>query len=86
MAGRKWCGEDLAETRLARTGEALSWPVTSDSLELDPRTAQLLTSSQFVMGERMNLSFAGCGFLGLYHLGVSSCLKSYAPQLAFNKV
>ena len=28
----------------------------------------------------MNLSLAGCGFLGLYHLGVVSCLKEHAPQ------
>ena len=32
----------------------------------------------------LNLSFAGCGFLGLYHLGVVSCIKTYAPQV-FNK-
>ncbi|CAH1785330.1 unnamed protein product [Owenia fusiformis] len=29
----------------------------------------------------MNLSFAGCGFLGIYHVGVASCLKEYAPTL-----
>ncbi|XP_023342586.1 patatin-like phospholipase domain-containing protein 2 [Eurytemora carolleeae] len=29
----------------------------------------------------MNVSFAGCGFLGLYHVGVASCFKTYAPQL-----
>ena len=34
----------------------------------------------------MNLSFAGCGFLGLYHLGVVSCIKTYAPQLYIHKV
>ncbi|TRY71352.1 hypothetical protein DNTS_008131 [Danionella cerebrum] len=28
-----------------------------------------------------NLSFAGCGFLGLYHIGVSSCLLEQAPYL-----
>ncbi|KAK2832185.1 hypothetical protein Q7C36_015647 [Tachysurus vachellii] len=28
-----------------------------------------------------NLSFAGCGFLGIYHLGVSSCLLERAPYL-----
>ncbi|KAM9467630.1 patatin-like phospholipase domain containing 3 [Clarias gariepinus] len=28
-----------------------------------------------------NLSFAGCGFLGIYHLGVSSCLMERAPYL-----
>ena len=34
----------------------------------------------------MNVSFAGCGFLGLYHVGVASCFKSYAPQLYLYKV
>ncbi|XP_062851204.1 patatin-like phospholipase domain containing 3 [Trichomycterus rosablanca] len=28
-----------------------------------------------------NLSFAGCGFLGIYHIGVSSCLLEKAPYL-----
>lgn len=28
----------------------------------------------------MNLSFAGCGFLGVYHLGVAKCLVDHAPQ------
>ncbi|KAG1672882.1 Patanin-like phospholipase domain-containing protein [Nymphon striatum] len=29
----------------------------------------------------MNISFAGCGFLGIYHIGVASCLREYAPIL-----
>jgi len=33
----------------------------------------------------MNISFSGCGFLGLYHVGVASCIKTYAPQLYLNK-
>lgn len=28
-----------------------------------------------------NLSFCGCGFLGVYHVGVSSCLQERAPRL-----
>lgn len=32
----------------------------------------------------MNFSFAGCGFLGIYHVGVASCLKQHAPQLVEN--
>lgn len=28
-----------------------------------------------------NLSFAGCGFLGIYHIGVASCLLEKAPYL-----
>ncbi|XP_017349192.1 patatin-like phospholipase domain containing 3 [Ictalurus punctatus] len=33
------------------------------------------------LGAGWNLSFAGCGFLGIYHLGVSSCLLERAPFL-----
>ncbi|XP_072034935.1 1-acylglycerol-3-phosphate O-acyltransferase Pnpla3-like [Amphiura filiformis] len=29
----------------------------------------------------MNISFAGCGFLGIYHVGVASCLVQHAPEL-----
>ena len=29
----------------------------------------------------LNLTFSGCGFLGIYHLGVVSCLKENAPDL-----
>lgn len=34
----------------------------------------------------MNLSFAGCGFLGIYHVGVAVCLKKYAPHLLIGKI
>lgn len=34
----------------------------------------------------MNLSFAGCGFLGIYHVGVAVCFKKYAPHLLLGKV
>ena len=29
---------------------------------------------------RLNFSFAGCGFMGIYHVGVASCLREYAPE------
>ncbi|PKK29287.1 hypothetical protein A306_00000276 [Columba livia] len=31
-----------------------------------------------------NISFAGCGFLGVYHVGVASCLQEHAPFLVAN--
>ncbi|XP_015186461.1 PREDICTED: patatin-like phospholipase domain-containing protein 3 isoform X2 [Polistes dominula] len=34
----------------------------------------------------MNLSFAGCGFLSIYHVGVSVCFKKYAPHLLLDKI
>jgi len=33
---------------------------------------------------RMNLSFAGCGFLGIYHLGVAHVLVSNGRRLLPN--
>uniref|UniRef100_A0A8C6UGE0 Patatin-like phospholipase domain containing 3 n=1 Tax=Neogobius melanostomus TaxID=47308 RepID=A0A8C6UGE0_9GOBI len=35
----------------------------------------------FDLNAGWNLSFAGCGFLGIYHVGVSSCLLEKAPFL-----
>lgn len=34
----------------------------------------------------VNVSFSGCGFLGIYHVGVASALREYAPDLFVNKV
>lgn len=34
----------------------------------------------------MNLSFAGCGFLGIYHVGVAVCFKKYAPHMLVEKI
>lgn len=33
-----------------------------------------------------NLSFSGCGFLGIYHVGVASSFNQYAPHLSNHKV
>lgn len=35
--------------------------------------------------DKMNFSFAGGGFHGIYHVGVAMCLKKYAPHLV-NKI
>ncbi|XP_033646204.1 1-acylglycerol-3-phosphate O-acyltransferase Pnpla3-like [Asterias rubens] len=32
----------------------------------------------------MDLSFSGCGFLGIYHIGVASCFKEHAPNVIRN--
>ena len=29
----------------------------------------------------MNLTFAGCGFLGMYHIGVVSAIQEHAPKM-----
>lgn len=33
-----------------------------------------------------DISFAGCGFMCIYHAGVSAALKEYAPQLVSNRI
>uniref|UniRef100_A0A8D0L237 triacylglycerol lipase n=1 Tax=Sphenodon punctatus TaxID=8508 RepID=A0A8D0L237_SPHPU len=38
----------------------------------------------FPLDSTWNISFAGCGFLGVYHIGVASCLKEHAPFLVAN--
>ena len=38
------------------------------------------------MEQQRNISFAGCGFIGIYHVGVSACLQLYASHLLQNKI
>lgn len=38
----------------------------------------------FPLDSTWNISFAGCGFLGVYHIGVASCLQEHAPFLVAN--
>ena len=39
-----------------------------------------------VNSDNICLSFAGCGFASVYHIGVASCLQLCAPQLLRNKI
>lgn len=53
------------------------------------RTQQQVKSKQQVRridDKDVNLSFCGCGFLGIYHVGVASCFHRYAPQLSKHKI
>lgn len=34
----------------------------------------------------LNLSFSGCGFLGIYHVGVASAFREYVPQICLGKI
>ena len=38
-------------------------------------------SSGSIQEDAPDISFAGCGFLGIYHVGVSACLLDHAPHL-----
>uniref|UniRef100_W5LVU6 Patatin like phospholipase domain containing 2 n=1 Tax=Lepisosteus oculatus TaxID=7918 RepID=W5LVU6_LEPOC len=42
------------------------------------------SSTMFPLDSPWNISFAGCGFLGIYHIGVASCLQEQAPFLVEN--
>nr|XP_023398118.1 patatin-like phospholipase domain-containing protein 2 [Loxodonta africana] len=44
----------------------------------------LATAGGFGGDTTWNISFAGCGFLGIYHIGVASCLREHAPFLVAN--
>ena len=33
------------------------------------------------INKNLQFTFSGCGFLGIYHLGVVDCLRSYIPNL-----
>ncbi len=62
--------------------EPVDWRVSSSSAPYHVRHSLSPAS----MIEKVNISFAGCGFLGFYHIGVSSCIKEYAPHLLLNKI
>jgi patatin-like phospholipase domain-containing protein 2 len=34
----------------------------------------------------LNLSLSGCGFLGIYHIGVISAFREHAPHILQNKI
>ena len=36
--------------------------------------------------DNVNVSFAGCGFLGIYHLGVITAFQHFAPNLKFESI
>uniref|UniRef100_A0A0N5A3F3 triacylglycerol lipase n=1 Tax=Parastrongyloides trichosuri TaxID=131310 RepID=A0A0N5A3F3_PARTI len=44
------------------------------------------TQENIMSTDNLSLSFAGCGFLCIYHAGVCAAIKEYAPQLAKNKI
>ncbi|CAD5220461.1 unnamed protein product [Bursaphelenchus xylophilus] len=49
-------------------------------------TSTCSSPTKFTDPSKLNLSFAGCGFLCVYHAGVCAAIKEYAPQLTRNKI
>lgn len=60
--------------------------VTKSTLEscLSEHLLEFGGFSMFPLDSPWNISFAGCGFLGIYHIGVASCLLEQAPFLVEN--
>jgi hypothetical protein len=51
------------------------------------KSNQVRNNKELVQNQlQENLSFCGCGFLGIYHVGVASCFHEYAPQLSMHKI
>ena len=40
----------------------------------------------WLIQDRMNISFSGCGFIGLYHVGSAACIQTFAPFLLQHKI
>lgn len=57
----------------------LEWPRTGRRA-----AAMFPKEATFPKETTWNISFAGCGFLGVYHIGVASCLREHAPFLVAN--
>ena len=36
--------------------------------------------------QNLNISFNGCGFLGIYHMGVATALKTYVPDFRIENI
>ena len=37
-----------------------------------------------ILDSKINIAFSGCGYLGIYYVGVVSALRKYAPWLLKN--
>lgn len=74
---------------LAPTFRPLYRSITAPSLTIAAKSAPATISpaAVFVPGDNsLCISFAGCGYLGIYHVGVASCLQRLAPHLVAEKV
>ncbi|XP_076810512.1 uncharacterized protein LOC143453208 [Clavelina lepadiformis] len=58
--------------------------VLPETNEQEKQYGRCNSSTIYVGGKPNSISFSGCGFLGVYHIGVASCLKMHAPTLVKN--
>lgn len=70
------------------TNQAWSLSISDEHLEIRDsdfvRTDVYRETSED--NSHINLSYCGCGFLGMYHLGVASAIQQYAPRLSVHRI
>ena len=54
--------------------------LTSKNGEINPDDHPANANTIHVGEKPKSISFSGCGFLGIYHVGVASCIKTHAPN------
>ena len=65
---------------VSSSAEASTASGSSPSAETSTTSGSFFTTTP----ESLNLSFCGCGFLGLYHLGVCHCLREHGQRMLKN--
>ncbi|MEQ2176720.1 Patatin-like phospholipase domain-containing protein 2 [Goodea atripinnis] len=68
---------------MASERSPVRWGSTSSAAS-SPDLSSEPSLRMFPLDTPWNISFAGCGFLGIYHVGVASCLQEQAPFLVQN--
>ena len=58
----------------------------SDRISAMPVTGSGSNSKLSFDEENLNISFNGCGFLGVYHVGVACGLKHYMPNMRIKNI
>ena len=58
----------------------------SDTISMMPSTTDSSMTRDNFDVENLNISFNGCGFLGVYHVGVACALKHYMPNMRIKNI
>lgn len=74
------------EQQTATQQEPTAIPQPQNPQQQQSQQQQQQQQQQVRNDDDVNLSFCGCGFLGIYHVGVASCFHEYAPQLSMHKI
>ena len=80
--GDTWEEDNMPRNSLKkrRKSGTISYNSTSSPSAADTRAKSSPLDVDFREVDRVNMSFAGCGFLGIYHLGVAKTLICNGPR------